>query len=1093
MKLKLSVVLTICAIFCLAAFFPATAVADRSRTIQILRSNITVSRSRINTARNAVNQALGRVSSAEKWQATNWTEVKAAMSSYRKVCDREFSTIDFNLAQLLELDPAAYVSADPEGTPDFQTLISGLEQTNQDLRNKYDRANLVADRMRAGTGQVKDEMRKRTNSAMSDMFRDAVGLPGPATKEDPDKPVNDIVENLATKVLDKMISGAGLLAWGVKLNFGLYYYAKEMQAQVRSIRNYQEGLAWISTFRTKTATAINLSDQGLTMLRRWQRDVDAIRDSSEAILARSKRYADKGRERQKAEQDRLLKKTVASYTYPVKAPYLWPAPTPDPIPASSYLAEAESILQEISAAVDSAMHGGDPDQVMEVINGKARALWQQQKKTHEDQRKAWAKYRQSYERFRASTEQANREYSAAIAALRKRRTNTRSEAEAVRLAEAAAYAKLRARYEAAVASLRPAAQALQTVELELRRLGGISSVVSQGVSLLARKLLQYAQSSMATFNRQYNGRREQQAASLNASHYLRYAIQLHVSCYRNHQRSMRNPEAWIKDQLLWRKPLYQLRSILQANALELRSAGREVPLLLTQYHDKLATAKKQGAEFREEITTLLDKDALLLMSTYDRSLYNIYFPTPSYSAPGAAFPEPRQESSDRNERLEWWRKTIADSFAVSLDNDPDKAENLDFNGLAARIEAAGASLDGWLATIDRYRARRAIASHYLSQIADRNLSSRTNGRQRPRQVLALEMSKGPWQGFNQALDAAVDPADRTARTPGPGRATPWPDMLPRERLIAVQVLFYRRAQDVLGNYIRAKRAGSFAFADKNDFQALESAWKKIQPLYSQFDQLTATEWTKLRAFSDEKAWRLIKPAVDAYNAIPVFLRSQVNSEHRKLLWSFNWLRSYLSLKHKNLRPVLPEQYNNLYTDLNNWITDYPVDLQALLDRQEQQRLEFERQRNARLKAEQAAEEKRRQAAEKKALAAAAELKDIRNLYQQFAKAYEKRDSSGVLQCISPSWSAPGEMTVDDLEESLDNSFSVFDEVTFEISGLTIQKTGNVYQVSYTANLVGRILDQDLQHRETSRVTDIVVITSHGPRIGRTTDGRLWLR
>ena len=1089
MKLKISAMLTISTIFCLAAFFPAMAAADQGRTIKILRDNIAVSRARIDTARAAVDQALRGVGSAEKWQAKNWTEVQGAMGKYQTVCAREFSTIDFNLSQLLELDPSAYVSAGSEKTPDFQMLISSLEQTNQDLRNKYDRANMVEARIQAGTKQVKDEMRKRTNSAMKDMFRDAVGLPGPPTKDDPNKPVKDIVENLATKALNKLIGGAGLLAWGVKLNFGLYYYAREMQAQVKSIKDYQAGLAWINTFRTKTATAINLSDQGLAMLRGWRKDADAIRDSSEEILARSKGYADKGRERQKARQDRLLEKTVASYTYPVKTPGLWPAPAPAPIPASSYLGEAKSILQEISAAVDSAMNGGDPDRVMAVINEKAKNLWRQKKKAYEKLKKAKERYRKAYGQFRISADRASTEYSAAIAALRKRKITTRAAAEAVRVAEVAAYTRLRTQYEAAVASLRPAAEAVQPLELELRRLGGIESVVTQGMLPLARKLRQYAQSSMATFNRLYDARREQQSAGLNAIYSRRSAIHVHASRYRNHERSMGNPEAWVKDELSWGKPLYSLKSILLDKAFEIRYAGRAVPLLLGQYHSELAEAKKRGATFREELTALLEKDAMLMMSTYGNSLYQIHFPTASHSDPESSFPSWRRTRDDRAERLDWWRQQITDSFKVSEDEELDKAKSLDYNGLASRLEAAAASIDGWQETIDRYKARRELAFYYLNRVGDGKLSSRANGS--PRQVLAREMNQGPWQGFNQALEAAVDPADKTVRLPG--RAMSWPDMLPRERLIAVQALFYRRAQDVLKNYIRAKRAGSFTHANKNDFNALESAWKKIQPLYGQLDRLTAAEWTKLSAFSDEKLWTLVKPAVDTYNAMPDFLRSQVNREQRRLMSAFGWFRSYLRFKHENLRPVLSDRFNNAYTFLNEWITGYPVAMQAFAERQKHQQQEFERQRLARLKAEQEAEKKRRQAEEEKTLALAAEQKAIRNLYQQFAKAYENRDSGGVMQCISGSWSAPNDMTMDDLEESLDNSFSVFDEVTFAISGLTIQKTGATYTVSYTANLVGRILDQDLQHRETSQVTDIVVIDKDGPKISRTTGGRVWLR
>ncbi|MFP4477069.1 MAG: hypothetical protein ACLFOY_16030 [Desulfatibacillaceae bacterium] len=118
---------------------------------------------------------------------------------------------------------------------------------------------------------------------------------------------------------------------------------------------------------------------------------------------------------------------------------------------------------------------------------------------------------------------------------------------------------------------------------------------------------------------------------------------------------------------------------------------------------------------------------------------------------------------------------------------------------------------------------------------------------------------------------------------------------------------------------------------------------------------------------------------------------------------------------------------------------------------------------------------------------------IRDLYAKFARAYENRDTLGCVDLLSLDWSANDDgTTIDDIEFVLENSFTVFDEVSYTISGMRVRKDGtDTYKVTYQTAIVGRIRDQNLKHEEASRVTEIVGREDGKWKILRTEAGRFW--
>lgn len=119
---------------------------------------------------------------------------------------------------------------------------------------------------------------------------------------------------------------------------------------------------------------------------------------------------------------------------------------------------------------------------------------------------------------------------------------------------------------------------------------------------------------------------------------------------------------------------------------------------------------------------------------------------------------------------------------------------------------------------------------------------------------------------------------------------------------------------------------------------------------------------------------------------------------------------------------------------------------------------------------------------------------VRELYTAFRSAYEALNASLVMSLISDDWSAGDGTTLADLEANLSRSFRVFNQITFEIGGLSIiPRQAHDYLVSYDVTITSRIYSRNLKHVEKSSVSEEVSIDENGrARIARTPAGRFWL-
>lgn len=116
----------------------------------------------------------------------------------------------------------------------------------------------------------------------------------------------------------------------------------------------------------------------------------------------------------------------------------------------------------------------------------------------------------------------------------------------------------------------------------------------------------------------------------------------------------------------------------------------------------------------------------------------------------------------------------------------------------------------------------------------------------------------------------------------------------------------------------------------------------------------------------------------------------------------------------------------------------------------------------------------------------------RTFYDQFKNAYESRNESAVMAMIGDDWESGDGTTLADLQGYLRNSFTVFDQIAYQMSNLNHSWNGSTYRVSYDVTITGRNFRHNLKHEEKSSVNEELAIDSRGnPRITRTLNGRFW--
>lgn len=118
---------------------------------------------------------------------------------------------------------------------------------------------------------------------------------------------------------------------------------------------------------------------------------------------------------------------------------------------------------------------------------------------------------------------------------------------------------------------------------------------------------------------------------------------------------------------------------------------------------------------------------------------------------------------------------------------------------------------------------------------------------------------------------------------------------------------------------------------------------------------------------------------------------------------------------------------------------------------------------------------------------------IQGLYQRFAQEYSNKNLSSLMSLLSDEWMSSGDgTTLMDLEETLGNSFSIFNEVKCAIDSLSISPAGtNRYRVNYIIVIEGYNYENDIKHVEKSSVSEEVEFIDGKAKIVKTLNGKYW--
>ncbi len=104
---------------------------------------------------------------------------------------------------------------------------------------------------------------------------------------------------------------------------------------------------------------------------------------------------------------------------------------------------------------------------------------------------------------------------------------------------------------------------------------------------------------------------------------------------------------------------------------------------------------------------------------------------------------------------------------------------------------------------------------------------------------------------------------------------------------------------------------------------------------------------------------------------------------------------------------------------------------------------------------------------------------IKQFYARFKAAYEEKNESGLMNCLSDQWEAGDGTTLYDVEEYFRNMFTVFDEIRLDITNMRVEKSGeSTYRVSYELLITGRIFAENMTHNEKSSVMEEVTVTDN---------------
>jgi hypothetical protein len=236
----------------------------------------------------------------------------------------------------------------------------------------------------------------------------------------------------------------------------------------------------------------------------------------------------------------------------------------------------------------------------------------------------------------------------------------------------------------------------------------------------------------------------------------------------------------------------------------------------------------------------------------------------------------------------------------------------------------------------------------------------------------------------------------------------------------------------------------------------------------------------------ESVLKFKEPVTAVFEKMPGYLKKFVADSHQRFLRATGVLEAFVQGKEAAIAPLTVDTNVHMKA-IDEWLTSYTKAKNDWDERERRNQEAFEEAERKR-KAE---ELKRAEEEQKKT---DTELSAVNGLYARFKEAYESRNDSLVVSFLSNSWQAGDGMGISAMQANLRRTFRVFDEIKYNIQGLTINRQPDgLYKVTYEVTITSRIYKKNIKHEEKSNVSDEVIIDQAGKaKINRTLSGGFWI-
>lgn len=1039
-------------LLCIAS--PATLAGDYAATaaaINAARKNMEAAQQAIGESESKLQAAIDKVMSAEHFEGPHWRELDQAMQDWSETVAQQGSIIDNQARIILRLAPQSNLPTPTVTRPAFKPLVKQMESIANGLQASIDRAEEMKRQSLELDAKIRGEMKQGTGKALLETTKDLANIPNDA---------GDLVAKLLVLPLQVAYSG-------IKMTWGLYYYAEEMKSGVRVFKSGQEKRAFADEFIRKTQPNLASARQGVQFLEGYG---GKAQDTLTKFYAERNKWMGLAQEasREKTQEaDQAFEAVLAKPEPKLQLGSFWPAEMTY-LEAADYESEVESILRELRSAALAAVDGGSPLAYHDIKRNHLHSLAERAKPAQERHDKARDAYRQSQKIHMAAYHAAWDAYRACGSQCWK--GNRTAEVlhpclDACVSRRDAAMASARAQAMGPATGLADATRALSKLHHIAYLVESRSYALDQMIETAARAARTRYAMLWAEYERRFGDAGQDANANLSQipSGWELGRFEEKAATISSH----------IQSELSWGKNPGVLRSTLADDAQRIRDTGRVVARALADYQKNLQQERQVAQQAQAELGAFLDRFGPLMS----------YHGNPDYYTQANV----DAETSGAVNRLR-------ERFQVFEPEYLEAARKFPYEATARRIEAGLADLDDLNDRIELFSYRLSVATATLEKVSQALIGKPAFGtHDKPgRQLALLELRDGPWAGFAGKVAAlALNDEMRAAIQSRYATAVDFDKQPPRQLLLYVQSALLHSVRENMRYYVPGN-PNRFQRVDEKTFKQMAKLWQDLKLLYAQFDTLAATERTQI-----DRAQALFPDEVrlaQSFGAIPANLRGLVYAGYQRYRGESSWLREYMEVKQSALQAVGEGSANSVMAELQNLIESYPDDLDTWSRRQAQIDQEIQA---ARRKAE--AEEKARQAREAQERLAAQQaaqvsLESVHKLYADFSDAYQAKNLGKLTRLMAKDWKAADGSDLYDLEDILDNSFRVFDRIAFQIKGMRISALdGNRYSVSYDVTLTGEIRQNNLTHRESSQVEDIVSIGPEGARISSTRGGQLWMR